>query len=574
MKKIILHIILILIWVFSARAQEAFTIQNYDVKVKVNKDASVNITETIDVNFTEEKHGILRTFLYRYSIDELPPGTEKADQLLVSGNKVRLIIKDVKVKNYKYEEFKKDDLFNIRIGDKDKYISGHQQYVISYTVLNSINFFENYSEFYFNLVGLQWNTTIDKVNFSVELYNTLPSKPTYFIATGPFGSKENKTVSIWQNNQILSGNTTEILKPNEGLTVGIQFPKGFLTKPDFTYYRFGWLALPILVFFIMFVIWKKWGKDEEVTVQTEFYPPENVSPSVSGYIIDGKLDKRDLTALVPYWGAGGYLKINELEEKSLFGLIKTKEYEFVKLKPLPVEALDFEKTLFTGIFLKADTVKLSSLKNVLYVTMYESKKELESKINKEEYYVSLSRPMGTIFHVLGIISIAGSFIYFINDLQVNKWPALAAFLSGLIIFITGIVMPKKTKRGTDLYAKLLGFKEFLKSVEKDRLKEFLKQDAQYFDKVLPYAIVFDIADTWKDKLKGLDIPPPTWYSAGYSGSNFNSMNFMNSLDNSMNVMSQSFYSSPSGGAGSGGSFSGGGGGSSGGGFGGGGGSSW
>ena len=48
-------------------------------------------------------------------------------------------------------------------------------------------------------------------------------------------------------------------------------------------------------------------------------------------------------------------------------------------------------------------------------------------------------------------------------------------------------MPKKTKRGTDLYAKLLGFKEFLKSVEKDRLKEFLKQDAQYFDKVLPYA---------------------------------------------------------------------------------------
>ena len=75
----------------------------------------------------------------------------------------------------------------------------------------------------------------------------------------------------------------------------------------------------------MFGIWKKWGKDEEVTIQTEFYPPENVSPSVSGYVIDGKLDQRDLTALVPYWGAGGYLRINELEEKALLGLIKTKE---------------------------------------------------------------------------------------------------------------------------------------------------------------------------------------------------------------------------------------------------------
>ncbi len=574
MKKIILHIVLLPFWVFSAQAQEAFTIQNYDVKVKVNKDASVNITETIDVNFTEEKHGILRTFLYKYGIDELPEGREKADQQLVSGNKIRLIIKDVKVKNHKYEEFTKGDLINIRIGDKDKYISGHQQYIISYTVLNSINFFENYSEFYFNLVGLQWNTTIDKVNFSIELYDLLPSRPVFFIATGSSGSKENITVATWQNNQTLSGHTTEILKPYEGLTAGIQFPKGFLTKPDFTYYRFGWMILPFLVFFIMYSIWKKWGKDEEVTVKTEFYPPENVSPSVSGYVVDGKLDQRDLTALVPYWGAGGYLKINELEEKALLGLIKTKEYEFVKLKPLPAEALDFEKTLFKGIFQKGDIVKLSSLKNVLYSTMYESKKELESKINKEEYYITLSRPLGVIFPVLGIIAMVGGFIYFINDMQINKWPALAAFLCGLIILIIGLFMPKKTKKGTELYGKLLGFKEFLKSVEKDRLKEFLKQDEQYFDKVLPYAIVFDIADTWKDKLKGLDIPPPTWYSAAHAGANFNSMNFMGSLDKSMNAMSQSFYSSPSGGSGSGGSFSSGGGGSSGGGFGGGGGSSW
>lgn len=574
MKKIILHIVLSLLWVFSAQAQEAFTIQNYDVKMKVNKDASVNITETIDVNFTEERHGIMRSFLYKYSIDELPAGSEKADQQLVFDHKIRLIIKDVKVKNHKFKETKEGDIITIRIGDKDKYISGPQQYIISYTVLNSINFFEDYSEIYFNLVGLQWNTTIDKVTFSVEFYNPLPSKPVFFIATGGVGSKENKTIATWQNRQMLSGHTTEILQPYEGLTVGIQFPKGFVIKPDFTYYRFGWLVLPILVFFTMFGIWKKWGKDEEVTIQTEFYPPENVSPSVSGYVIDGKLDQRDLTALVPYWGAGGYLRINELEEKALLGLIKTKEYEFVKLKSLPNETLDFEKTLFNGIFIKGDIVKLSSLKNVLYSTMYESKKQLESKINKEDYYVSFSRPMGVIFLVFGIFAIVAGITFFISDIQINKWPALAIGLSGIIIMIIGSLMPKKTKKGTALYAQLLGFKEFLKSVEKDRLQEFLKQDAQYFDKVLPYAIVFDIADTWKDKLKGLDVPPPTWYSAGYAGANFNSMNFMGSLDKSMNAMSQSFYSSPSGGSGSGGSFSSGGGGSSGGGFGGGGGSSW
>lgn len=573
MKKLFLYYILMTCWVCVARAQEAFTIKNYEVHAKINKDASVNITETIDVDFSEPRHGIIRTFLFRYPISDLPAGIEKAHQQLISGNKLRLIIKDIKVQNHAWEKFTSGDLINIRIGNKDEYVRGQQQYIIRYTILNSINFFENYSEFYFNLVGLQWNTTIDKVNFSVELYDPLPSVPTFFIATGPEGSRENKTVFSWQNKQVLSGHTTEILRPYEGLTAGIQFPKGFLIQPDYTYYQFGWLVLPVLIFFIMYSIWKKWGKDEEITIQTEFYPPENVSPSVSGYIIDGKLDQRDLTALVPYWGAGGYLKINEEEEKAFFGLIKTKEYEFIKVKDLPETAPDFEKTLFDGIFKTGDKVQLSSLKNKLYTTMYQAKKELETKINQEDYYVTFSRPLGIIFPVLGIIAIVSGFIYYINDIQINKWPALAIVLSGLIMLIIGIFMPKKTKKGTVLYAKLLGFKEFLKSVEKDRLKEFLKQDEHYFDKVLPYAIVFDIADTWKDKLKGLDIPPPTWYTGTYIGGNFNSMNFMNNLDKSMNAMSRSFYSSPSGGAGSGGSFSGGGG-FSGGGFGGGGGSSW
>ncbi|MEO6682621.1 MAG: DUF2207 domain-containing protein, partial [Ginsengibacter sp.] len=568
MKRFVLHIILVFFSVVSVKAQEAFTVQNYDIKVNVNQDASVNVTETIDVNFTQPRHGIIRAFLYRYPISELIKGTEKANQQLVSGNKIRLIVKDIKVKGYNYETIIEDDLVKIRIGDENIEVNNHQQYIISYTVLNSINFFENHSELYFNLVGLQWNTTIDKVHFTIELYKPLPGKTECFLATGPMGSTENNTSASWKNNQILSGHTTTILQPNEGLTTGIQFPKDFLKQPDFTYYRFGWLILPILVFFILFNVWKRYGKNEKITIRTEFYPPEKVSPSVSGYIVDGKLDQRDLTALVPYWGAGGYLKINEIEEKSFLGLLKTKEYEFVKLQDLPADTLDFEKTLFNGIFKTGDTVKLTSLKNVLYTTMDQSKKELESKVNREQYYVPYSRGIGALFIFFGIGITGFGLVYFLIDFEINKWPGLAIFLSGLTLLITGFFMPKKSARGMELYAELLGFKEFLKSVETDRLKEFLKQDEHYFDKVLPYAIVFDIADTWKDKLKGLDIPPPSWYSAGYAGAQFNTMNFMNSLDKSMNAMSQNFYSSPSGRSGSGGSFSGGG--SSGGGFGGGG----
>src|SRR5205085_11010535 len=124
---------------------------------------------------------------------------------------------------------------------------------------------------------------------------------------------------------------------------------------------------------------------EKPTIQTEFYPPENVSPSVSGYIIDDTLDRRDLTALVPYWGAGGYLQVQESEKSSMLGLKKTKEYTFVRLKHLPDSAMMFEKTLFNGIFKTGDNVKLSDLKDVLYTTMSQAKKELEEEVNKGAY---------------------------------------------------------------------------------------------------------------------------------------------------------------------------------------------
>ena len=133
-------------------------------------------------------------------------------------------------------------------------------------------------------------------------------------------------------------------------------------------------------------------------------------------------------------------------------------------------------------------------------------------------------------------------------------------------------MSKKTPKGNALYQQLAGFKEFIQKVDKDRLALFLKEDEHYFDKVLPFAIVFDVADNWKDKLEGLDVPPPTWYVGNFHG--FNTHLFLNSLNDSMNKMSDSFYSTPSSSGSSGGSFSSGGGGFSGGGFGGGGGSSW
>jgi uncharacterized membrane protein len=330
--------------------------------------------------------------------------------------------------------------------------------------------------------------------------------------------------------------------------------------------------LPAIILALMFLVWSKWGKDEKLTIITEFYPPNNVSPSVAGYVIDDKLNKRDLTALIPYWGGGGYLQIRETEKKSMLGLVKNTDYDFIKLKDLPLTAMSFEKTLFNGIFASGNTVALSSLKDVLYKTMDTAKKQLEAEVDKDAYYEKKSRGMGYFFSFLGIASLGYGIYYLIKYWGDPYWYAVALIARGVITLFFGAYMAKKTAKGNELYQKLAGFKEFIQKVEKDRLALFLKEDEHYFDKVLPFAIVFDVADTWKDKLKGLDVPPPNWYAGNYNG--FTTNMFLNSLDHSMNEMTKNFYSAPGSSASSGGSWSGGGGGFSGGGFGGGGGGTW
>lgn len=572
MKKVAVLFCFILFCKYS-RAQEAFTISHYHIDVRVNKNASLDVTEDLSVYFNESRHGITRTIPYQYPMEKLPAGIEKAERQMHANGFTRIFIENIKVPGRKFTTDKEGDYEIIKIGSADTYVNGAQHYEIKYTILNAINFFQNHSEFYFNVIGFQWQTTIDSADFKIELPQALPDTPYYFVATGILGSKENNTVTRWQSNRILYGHTTGKLNPYEGLTVGISFPEGYLIKQNYTLRGLWWLLLPAFVFIGMYLIWKRWGKDDAVTVQTEYYPPENISPSVSGYIIDNKLDRRDLTALVPYWGAAGYLRVNQTEKSSLLGIVKTRDYQFIKLKDLPENVPQFEKTLFDGIFETGEKVNLSDLKNVLYTTMNKAKSQLESEINKEDFYVVFSRSMGCIFPFLGILVAAIGFFALVDDLQEKLWLGTALIASGIIFISFGLFMTKKTKKGTLLYQKLLGFKEFIKSVEKDRLQEFLRQDENYFDKVLPYAIVFNMADKWKDKLKGLEVPPPKWYSGNYAGGNFNTVMFMNSLDHSMNEMTHTFYSSPSGSGTSGGSF-GGGGGFSGGGFGGGGGSSW
>jgi uncharacterized membrane protein len=88
--------------------------------------------------------------------------------------------------------------------------------------------------------------------------------------------------------------------------------------------------------------------------------------------------------------------------------------------------------------------------------------------------------------------------------------ALGILLSGIIIYFIGQHMAKKTKKGVEMYKRILGFKEFLERVDEDRLKRMMEEDPTKLERMLPYAIVLGVEDKWMGKIIDLVYYVQSW----------------------------------------------------------------
>lgn len=256
--------------------------------------------------------------------------------------------------------------------------------------------------------------------------------------------------------------------------------------------------------------------------------------------------------------------------------MKDTDYKFIQLKPLPEGSAEYEKKLFTGLFGSSgslESVMLSSLEDTFYTTMNEVKSLLKDKVKNNKQYEGWGINAGIGFKVLGVICLIGAVMIGLVSFQDFNDPhffsietACSSVVLGIGLLIIGQYMPKKTLLGMEAYQQLAGYRMFMQTVEQPRLEQLIKEDPHYFDKSLPYAMVFDIADNWSEKFEALNVPPPEWY--GSRSGQFTSRQFMRQFSHATKDIGNTFTSTPSkSGSSSGGSFSGGG-------FGGGGGGSW
>jgi uncharacterized membrane protein YgcG len=612
----------------SARAEER--ILRYVSDVQVQKDSSLDVTETINIRVEHDRinHGIYRDFPTRY---RGPHGS-----LIHVGFKFQGAMLDGQPVPTNTSAI--GNGVRIKVGDADKTVGiGDHQYVLRYATARQVGHFNDHDELYWNATGNGWIFPIDEAIARIRLPEPvrLGQRAVY---TGPQGSTASSAEIIDEKPGEISFRTTQPLGPNEGLTIAVAFPKGVVAQSsnafgdwfsDYGPYLVGVFGLIGLLGFY-YVAWTRAGRNPRAgTVAPIFTPPDDLSPAGMRYATKMAADNRAFAAALVDMGVRGHVRLVEEDGGWLSGK-KTRIERLTSDAPLPEE----EQSALAQLARRGESVlmvqsnhdRFGMAKNSLGEVL---KVQYEGKLFKRNIGWAIAglmlfaaalwlsaaavvlaidgSAMWQIGVVLGGLALSAVLWLAFHDSAVGK--CLLSLISLLAIFVafalgmpiiaealnSGWVLPllfpmialplvvsafwwiaAPTPEGRKVLDHVAGFKQYLSITERERLDRMTPpaDTPELFEHYLPYAIALGVENRWAERFATVLAAAAAqgrqgfgWYS-GSSNPWSNPGSFVSDVGTSLASTISSASTAPGSSSGSGG------GGSSGGGGGGGGGGGW
>lgn len=599
-----------------------YKIQSLNTIINLNKDNTLDITENYVVNFPRDaeelSHGLYRAIPLVNSVKY----TDNSGKVVSKNYSVK--ISNVEATRV-YDMFYEDDFFVIQLGSAYSYANEFENYTISYTLqLPNDRIFE-YDQFYFNILGNFWNTTIDNFSAEIEFFESVENqKDTLKIFKGTFGSSNELDDENfgWSNNFKTLSVTASNLAVGEGLTVKMLFENNYFDS-EYSYLPIYIAVVGIIVVAIIsLLLFIKHNNKTKLIPVVQFKPKANLTSADIGYIMDKKVDNKDIASLIIYWAEKGYVKIIE-EDKITY---------IQKLKNASSSMKMYEKTMFNAIFAddSKDKISIKFIGEKL-VNSFESirkniKEENQKSFDKTAVFARgaicalTGIVFGAVFALLNILTVHSLLTIFSiilgillivemasiamhldkNYFEHNNKKVLATILNIIIIallfgfayvsyeafvdvvylsFITPIFVifemllvskfNVRTDEGMKDLGDIAGLKNFIETAEKSRLEMLCNDNPEFFYQILPYAYVLGVYEKWCKKFEGIALEKPSWYVS--DNDTLNAFIWISIINNSCGSFSRGIdlarISNASHSGGSGGGFSGGG-------FGGGGGGRW
>lgn len=536
-----------------ADVQRAESISHFDSNIVVNKDASVDITETITVNAQqiEIKHGIVRSLPMHY--------TDSYGRTLNSKYNLTQILLNGLATPYSVQI--ENNNFMIYVGDKNTFLTpGIYIYSIKYHVNNAINFLKDGDELYWNITGNEWSFPIEKATATIHLPEgaKILNSSAY---TGFLGEKGKAfTSSEIAPNQI-SFVTTSPLPPGAGLTIAVAWPKGIVHAPTILEQikqqlnesspEASILAGVILLYFLL--AWFLVGRGPaKGTIIPLFEPPENLAATDINYLYNMGTTNKILSVAIVSMATKGYLNIiNNQRTFSLQKLGKNADLLTPEEKNT-ADAFFGNETLIEIV--KLNSTRISKAIFALYTSLYKKYKGkyfhkhvayfipglvlgviafilvgatpeyndasadmiimavfayfgcnrltyIVKKITESNSIFSFSQVGGLLFNVLGAVGLFGISFYVMINSIIPIPTMFALFLIVIMIAFFRRLLVSFTVSGRKLTDQIEGFKLFLGTTERYRLEQFNppEKTPELFEKYLAYAMALDVENKWGEQ---------------------------------------------------------------------------
>lgn len=560
----------------NASAQSMEQIRSFNVSSKINLDGTVDVIESISYDFGgNQKHGILR-FIPLSSPDG--PFLKIKFKSVTDENSIAYTVKN----ESSLQEFR------VRVGDPEKLVSGVKKYNIAYTVSNVIRRSKDSDEWYWNVLGTGWAVPVNSAKITIDLPSEISAdKAEPFCYTGKEGSKESACMSQKSGNSI-TVSTLRSLSSGEDLTISMGMPVGIIQNPAkisildrlkilAPYVLYIVTGILVLILGVLIVLNSRKiiipRKLKSLPIAPIYNPPDNLSPADIGVFLNGRFDQDEIAPIFIDLAVRGYLKIRYLEQKGLLGT--SADYELVKQKSGEDLAHPAYKAAYNRLFGTRDSVLISGFKSERNANALFFSAISESVMNYvlgQGYIIKKSPGIKIIIPLAWFAVVAVLFRL--------EFLTLAIFLAVLgLLFLVIFGKTEFTEKGIETMRLILGFRDFLKLAESEKLR-LLNAPAlqpEMFERFLPYAMIFGLEKEWAEQFTPILKEPPKWmedrrFAIGainaVGATQFNTTDFVKSLNNFNSAFKDAFRSSSSnfgsgrGGAGGSGHGSGGGGGGS------------
>lgn len=583
------------------------TIHDFQTNITVSPDARAHFIEQISYDFGSlEKHGITRNIPKSNAVGTVGKlrltgfyvTDEKGNPYTLQGS---YDAPDTSSMGLKQLIFGTDSMFThgdgdyaLKVGDADTLITGNHIYQISYDADNALGFFPDRDEIYWNVTGNGWEAQIEKASAIITLPAVIPEDQLHLQSyCGEVGNTAPCAVtsvmtSTSTNTTTVTFTANRILNSYEGMTVAVGFPKGLVKDlsvgsapqhPWYEWLQYWFIPVPLLIFLYQkkraiayLVRRRRYHKNRPIVAQ---YDADSLSPLQASALSYGYPRKKDLSAEIVWLAVAGYLKITKKDDDT---------YSFKRNTPKqvsPVALLSYSEALLSGIadettesledsfYLTASTIQEDAMESLVSQGYREASPVKKGVFGRMKKDASMRTNWGWSFVLLFFAVNPGTFIWAIFGSHIgfifSGWCVVTALLGGFLRH------DYLTNTGLEEEWKLLGLKKYIEVAEKDRIAfhDAPEKTPEIFEKLLPFAMVFNLEKKWAAEFENIYTERPDWYSSSDTAA-FSAGYFASEMGSFASTTSSAITSAPSSSGSSGSS----GGGSSGGGGGGGGGGSW